>query len=103
MPPSNRTIHVSVIAGDPILNATTFETHPGAAAQPVLDKLLDVFAVAELLAVSPDWVRSHANGSRQPALRCVSLGKLLRFRRADVEAFLENQLSVPKKPKFRIM
>ena len=103
MPPNNRTIQVSVIAGDPILTATTFETHPDAAGPPVLEKLLDVFAVADLLSVSPDWVRSHSNGSRQPALRCVSLGKLLRFRRADVEAFIENQLSVPKKSKFRIM
>jgi predicted DNA-binding transcriptional regulator AlpA len=79
-----------------------FETHQGAGT-PVLEKLLDVFQVADLLAVSPDWVRSHANGSRQPELRCVSLGKLMRFRRADVEAFIENRLTVPKKSKFRIM
>jgi excisionase family DNA binding protein len=80
----------------------TIDTHRGAGA-PVLEKLLDVFQVAELLAVSPDWVRSHANGNRQPALRCVSLGKLMRFRRADVEAFIESRLTVPKKSKFRIM
>ncbi len=83
------------------------ETYSPAPAQPntppVLENLLDVFAVAELLAVSPDWVRSHANGSRQPALRCVSLGKLLRFRRADIEAFIQAQLTAPPKQKLRIM
>jgi len=84
------------------LTDPTFDTHTGAGA-PVLEKLLDVFQVAELLSVSPDWVRSHANGNRQPALPCISLGKLLRFRRADIEAFIENKLTVPKKSKFRIM
>jgi len=81
---------------------TTFEKQHGAIA-PVLEKLMNVFQVAELLGVSPDWVRSHANGNRQPALRGVSLGKLWRFRLADVKAFIENQLTVSKKPKFKIM
>lgn len=73
------------------------------AAVPVLEKLLDTFEVAEILGVSPDWVRAHSNGNRQPALPSVSLGKLIRFRRADVEAFIEAQRTAPKKPKFRIM
>ena len=73
------------------------------AAPPVIERLLDVDDVAELLAVSPDWVRSHSNGARLPALTSVSLGKLIRFRRADIEAFIEAQRQVPKQPRPRIM
>ena len=74
---------------------------PGRPAPP--EKLLDVFQVAEWLNCSPDYVRQHANGSRQPELASISLGKLRRFRRADVEAFLELQRREPAKKKYRIV
>ena len=52
------------------------------------ERLLGVGEVASWLGVSPGWVRDHACGRRRPKLPCVRLGKVLRFRRRDVEAFV---------------
>lgn len=53
------------------------------------DKLLTVGEVAKWLAISPAWIRDHASGRRNPKLPRVKLGKSLRFRREDVERFIE--------------
>jgi len=45
--------------------------------------------VAKRLNVSIGWVHDHANGKRRPFLRSIKVGKCLRFRPADVEAFIE--------------
>lgn len=52
------------------------------------ERLLNVREVAAWLDVSTGWVRDHATGRRRPLLPVVRLGKLLRFRAADVERFL---------------
>ena len=54
-----------------------------------LEKLLTVAEVAESLGVSPAWVRQHASGVRRPVLPSVKMGKVLRFRRGDVERFIQ--------------
>lgn len=50
------------------------------------DKLLTSTEVAEWLGVKPSWVEEHA---RQGDLTSVQLGRYRRFRRADVEDFIE--------------
>lgn len=52
------------------------------------ERLLTPHEVATHLRVSPAWVRDHAT-RKQPRLRSVKLGKLLRFRRPDLEEFIQ--------------
>ena len=51
-------------------------------------QLLSVREVALMLGVSAAWVRDHAT-RKQPHLKCVKVGKLLRFRPEDVQEFIE--------------
>jgi excisionase family DNA binding protein len=51
-------------------------------------QLLSVEQVAKLLGVSAGWVRDHAT-RKQPHLRCVKVGKLLKFRPDDIEGFID--------------
>jgi excisionase family DNA binding protein len=46
--------------------------------------------VAKWLGVSAAWVRDHAT-RKQPRLPVVRLGKLMRFKAAEVEQFLKDQ------------
>jgi excisionase family DNA binding protein len=62
-------------------------------AQP--ERLLTVPEVADILAVSPAFVRQHASGLRRPAIPSVKLGKAVRFRRAAVEAFIASMEREP--------
>lgn len=55
----------------------------------ITERLLTVKEVAEILRVSGQWVRAHANGSRRPVLKCVRLGKSVRFREADVQTLID--------------
>ncbi len=48
--------------------------------------------VADRLGVSERWVRDHAT-RRIPRIRAVKLGPLLRFREADVAAFVATQMT----------
>jgi hypothetical protein len=48
--------------------------------------------VADRLGVSERWVRDHAT-RRNPRIRVVKLGPLLRFREVDVAAFIAGQMS----------
>ncbi len=57
-------------------------------------KLLTPSEVAEQLGVSAAWVRDHAT-RKQPRIPVVKLGKLLRFRQADIQAFIEQQRLQP--------
>lgn len=52
-------------------------------------RLLTVAEVSAWLKMSEQWVRSHANKHRKPYLRCIKMGPSLRFRRSDVERFIE--------------
>lgn len=54
------------------------------------EKLLTPKTVAEWLDVSVSWVLDHASGRRRPHLTSVKLGKAVRFRREDVERFIED-------------
>jgi len=51
--------------------------------------LLTAQDVACELCVSVSWVRDHAIGRRQPALPAIRMGGILRFRRSDIDTFLE--------------
>jgi excisionase family DNA binding protein len=53
-------------------------------------KLLTPKEVAKWLDVSVDWVHNHAT-RKNPRLPVVRIGKLLRFRNEDVEAFIRGQ------------
>ena len=57
-------------------------------------RLLTPKSVAEWLEVSPGWVLDHASGRRRPHLPSVKLGKAVRFRRKDVEKFIEDCIRV---------
>ncbi len=61
-------------------------------------KLLTPKEVAAWLDVSVDWVQDHATG-KEPRLPPIRIGKLLRFRREDVETFISAQLE-KRKPAF---
>jgi len=54
----------------------------------VQERLLTAREVAARLGVSERWVRDHTT-RRSPKLRGVKLGTLMRYRRADVEDFVE--------------
>ena len=53
-------------------------------------KLLTPKEVARWLDVSVDWVHNHAT-RKEPRLPVVRIGKLLRFRNEEVEAFIRGQ------------
>jgi len=59
------------------------KTRFGAAAA----SLLEASAVAKWLGVSEQWVREHGT-KREPRLKSIRVGRLLRFRREDVEDFI---------------
>lgn len=52
------------------------------------EELLSAAEVARWLRVSRAWVFEHSNGRRRPHLPSVKLGKSVRFRPADVDAFI---------------
>jgi excisionase family DNA binding protein len=54
------------------------------------EKLLTPREVASWLDVSIDWVQDHAT-AKEPRIASVRIGKLLRFRREDVEEFISRQ------------
>jgi excisionase family DNA binding protein len=56
------------------------------------NQLMTPRELAQYLKVSTAWVRDHASGRRQPALPAIRLGDRrgqLRFRRNDIDTFLE--------------
>lgn len=53
-----------------------------------MDKLLTAEEVAKVLNVSTAWVYDHADRKR-PLITSVRLGKAVRFRPEDVQAFVE--------------
>jgi excisionase family DNA binding protein len=54
------------------------------------DQLLTVEDLARRLQISTGWVRDHATRKR-PRLPVVRVGKLLRFRREEIEKWIEDQ------------
>jgi len=55
------------------------------------EKLLTPREVASWLDVSVDWVQDHAT-TKEPQIPSLRIGKLLRFRRKDVEAFITDRV-----------
>jgi len=53
-------------------------------------KLLTPREVASWLDVSVDWVQDHAT-TKEPKIPSLRMGKLLRFRREDIEAFIADR------------
>lgn len=45
--------------------------------------------VAARLSVSVAWVLAHAAGTRRPELPSIKMGRSVRFRDADIDAFIE--------------
>lgn len=56
-----------------------------------LQRLLTAREVAQILNVSAAWVYDHAD-RKQPRLPIVRLGKAVRFRPADIHAFIEKMI-----------
>jgi excisionase family DNA binding protein len=52
------------------------------------ERLLTPKEVAEILSVSVAWVLDHSS-RRRPHLPAVKLGKAVRYRRADIEEFIQ--------------
>ena len=53
------------------------------------DRLLTAAEVAELLSMSKRWVEEHARAGEIPHLE---LGRFVRFRREDVDAWIAEQV-----------
>jgi excisionase family DNA binding protein len=51
---------------------------------------ITVHDVAEILKVTPAWVRAHANGNRKPTLPSVKVGKHRRFRKEAIQEFMKS-------------
>ena len=72
-------------------------------AAPGNDRLMNARQVAAKLGVSERWVRDHTT-RRSPRIRGLKMGSLMRYRLADVEAFLaelDTQLS-SRPSRFRV-
>jgi len=52
------------------------------------DRLLTINDVAEWLGVSKAWVYDHVT-RKKPFLPCVRLGEITRFRRTEIETFIQ--------------
>lgn len=56
------------------------------------ERLLKPSEVADRLSVTPEWVRAHSSARenpRHPVIPCVKLGKSVRFRDEDINAFIQ--------------
>jgi predicted DNA-binding transcriptional regulator AlpA len=74
--------------GDGLMSRSpnTIEFPPHGAVQ---ERLLNAREVAARLGVSERWVRDHTT-RRSPRIRAVKLGTLIRYRRIDIEMFMES-------------
>nr|WP_144827174.1 helix-turn-helix domain-containing protein [Cupriavidus gilardii] len=62
-----------------------------------MEQLLTPKALAAALGLAEQTIYNrHSNGGDLPA--CIKLGRLLRFRPTDVEAWLAKQLTAPEEP-----
>ena len=57
------------------------------------DRLLTINEVAEWLGVSKAWVYDHAT-RKKPFLPCVRFGEVTRFRREEIERFIQEHARV---------
>jgi len=52
--------------------------------------LLTAHEVAKRLHVSTAWVLAHAGGRYHPILPSIKMGRAVRFRQTDIDAFIEH-------------
>jgi hypothetical protein len=78
--------HNTEILSVRLAGATAIESGPPTPRRGV--PLHTVAQVADMLQVSEAWVRDHST-RKQPRLKCVKVGKLLRYRLEDVEEFIK--------------
>lgn len=64
-------------------------TGPTQADQP--ERLLTITEIAVWLGVSKAWVYDHAT-RKKPFLPCVRFGELTRFRRSEIERFIQEHV-----------
>ena len=57
------------------------------------ERLLTIAEVAQWLGVSKAWVYDHVTRKR-PLLPCVRFGKMTRFRRKEIEGFIEAHIKL---------
>jgi predicted DNA-binding transcriptional regulator AlpA len=76
-----------VPTAEPTLHPLESTTLSQSIAMPGNDRLMNARQVAAKLGVSERWVRDHTT-RRSPRIRGLKMGSLMRYRLADVEAFL---------------
>ena len=65
------------------------------------ERLLNARQVAERLGVSERFIRDHTT-RRSPRIPAVKLGKLIRYRRADVDVFMAELDTLPSSRRSRL-
>jgi predicted DNA-binding transcriptional regulator AlpA len=67
------------------------------------ERLLSARQVADKLGVSERWVRDHTT-RRSPKIRAIKMGMLVRYRRADVDVFMQEMdtLSTSRSSRFGV-
>ena len=76
------------MAASIVQNRYPLEEMPSTSPDAEDEPLLNARQVAVRLGVSERWVRDHTT-RRSPRIRGVKLGPLMRYRRQDVEAFMQ--------------
>ena len=67
------------------------------------DRLLNARQVADRLGVSERFIRDHTT-RRSPKIRAVKIGKLIRYRRTDIDLFMNELGTLPssRRPQFGV-
>jgi excisionase family DNA binding protein len=79
--------------------ATDLATEPRAGLNENRDgRLLTIPEVAQWLGVSKAWVYDHST-RKKPFLPCVRFGELTRFRRDEIERFIQEHTSMKGSPR----
>ena len=76
------------MAASIVQNRYPLEEMPSTSPDAEDEPLLNARQVAVRLGVSERWVRDHTT-RRSPRIRGVKLGPLMRYRRQDIEAFMQ--------------
>ncbi|MGA2834879.1 MAG: helix-turn-helix domain-containing protein [Terracidiphilus sp.] len=108
---STATVSSNYLSPEPVLRqAVEIEVQPerngsqfnGSAVQSSRDddRLLNARQVAAKLGVSERWVRDHTT-RRNPRIRGIKLGPLMRYRREDVDVFMAELVTLPSSRSLR--
>jgi excisionase family DNA binding protein len=87
-PPRARYPLPGALEGNPN-NLASAESNQAQVLLTTQERLLTAREVAARLGVSERWVRDHTT-RRSPKIRAIKLGTLIRYRRIDVENFVQN-------------